>query len=318
MEGASRPCFVVAEPFEPAALARLECVGRVCILPDTSPRSLIAAMPEADALLIRAKAHVTARIIDAAPRLKVIGRAGPSLDHIDLRAARCRNIPVVFTPEICIQSTAEFALAVILALVRRLVQTDRRMREGEFESLRVPTGREMRGCTLALLGADAVADRLARICHAAFGCPVIYHDPDGGRLDAAPAEHVELNELLARADVLSLHLAAAAHGCCILNRERLALMRPTAIVVNTSRGSLVDTVALADALKTRRLAAAALDVYETEPLPMTHALRTAPNCILTPHVAAISEDAFRARFDVVDDVLRVLRGETPRFAVPQP
>lgn len=306
--------IVIAEPFDPDAIARLQAIGQVDVLADSSPQTILAAVSDADALLVRNKAHVTARIIEAAGRLKVIGRAAPNIDHIDLRAAGRRNIPVVFAPHMAVTSTAEFTLAMILAMQRRLPAFDRQIRMGQFEALRTPAGRELAHETIAFLGIDSIAERLGRILHTAFGSRIIYHDPAGKTPVEFSAQAMGLDELLAAADILVIHLPMSPATKRLMDAQQLAKLRPTAILVNASRGGVVDTSALAIALQTRRLAGAALDVYEVEPLPMDHPIRRAPNCLLTPHVSAATIDAASSRFQVTDDVIRVLSGHSPLYA----
>jgi D-3-phosphoglycerate dehydrogenase len=305
--------IVVAEPLDPPALARLEEIGEVTLLEDSAPDKLLQAVGEADALVIRGKAHITARILDGAPRLKVIARASPTIDHIDLRAVNRRNIPIVYAPHVAVASTAEFTLALVLALHRRVVTLDRQMREGKYDSLRTPKGHELGGLTLGLLGLDGVAETLGRMCKAAFGMPLLYHDPAKRAPTEFTGEAVSLDALLQRADIVSVHLPNSPNYRGLLNAARLSKMKPTALLVNTSRGTVIDTHALAVALKKQQLGGAALDVHETEPPPMDHPIRTAPNCILTPHVAGATLDASLERNRVTDDVARVLRGEPPRF-----
>lgn len=312
----SRPHrIVLAEPYDEAAVARLREVGEVSVLEDSAPDTIIGALAEADALLVRTKAHVTARIINAAPHLKVIARASPNIDHIDVRAARQRNISIVYAPHVAIASTAEFTLALILAVSRRVMFYDRQLRDGKFDAVRGPSGREASHLTIGLLGIDPIADRLGKLWVAAFGSNIIYHDPEGRQPDTFQGREVDLETLLNDSDVLSVHLPFSPSTRTFLNAERIAKLKPTACVVNTSRGAVVDTTALAIALRKRHLAGAALDVFETEPLPISHPIRSAPNCILTPHVAGSTLDASASRFDVADDVVRILKGEPPQHAV---
>jgi len=318
MKGRKPFRIVVAEPYAPEALAGLEEVGEVTVLKNPAPQTLIAALHDADALLIRAKAHVTARIIESAPRLKVIGRASPTMDHVDLRAAGNREIRVVYSPHAAVRSSAEFTLGLILALHRRILSYDRQVREGQFETLRQPAGRELGQCTVGLLGVHRVAEELGRMIASAFGSRIIYHDPAGRAFDTIEAEAVGLEALLEQADVVSVHLRPTSQTKRLLNADCFAKMKSSAILVNTSRGIVVDTEALAVALKKRYLAGAALDVFETEPLPPDHPLRRAPNCILTPHVAGATLDAASRRFQVAQDVVRVLKGEPPRYPFTMP
>jgi len=308
--------FVIAEPFQAKALDRLRQVGSVVELPDSSPQSLLNAIGEADALLVRSRTHVTARILEAATRLKVIGRAASSCDHIDLRVARQKQIGVVYAPAAATRSLVEFTVGLILASQRRLLDYDRRLRSGEFASLRAPVSRELGRLTVGLLGMGVVAEAVGKTMADAFGCRVVYADPTGGRPAAFRAEEVPVEQLLRESGVVSMHLPLRSTTKQFLNASRIAMLSADAVVVNTSRGGLVDTAALAEALKSGRIGGAALDVFETEPLPMNHPLRNAPHCILTPHVGCVTKDSEEAVFDVVDDVLRVLQGEQPRYPVP--
>lgn len=313
MKGRKPFRIVVAEPFAPHAMARLESVGDVLVLENPSPDTMIRALPEADALLVRSKAHVTARIIDAGKNLKVIGRASPTIDHIDLRAARRRDICVVYTPNAAVNSTAEFVVGSALALNRRLHYYDNAVRDGRFDVARHPVGHEMCRLTVGLLGVDPVSEKVAGIASMGFGCSVIYHDPDGEQLSFDRAETVGFEELLSRSDIVSVHLKLKPETRGILNAQAFERMKREALLINVTRGALVDTEALAEALRKRIIGGAAIDVFESEPLPLSHPLRRAPNCILTPHVAGATLDASDERYTVADDVVRVLQGEMPQF-----
>ncbi|RIK67047.1 MAG: hypothetical protein DCC65_07445 [Planctomycetota bacterium] len=307
--------IVVAEPYAPQAIARLREVGEVHILEDSAPQTILSAIEDCDALLVRNKAHVTARIIDAATNLKVIARASSNVDHIDLRAAGRRNISVVYAPHVAVTSTAQFALAMIMTLHRRLPLYDRQLREGHFESLRAPQGRDLGHSTLGILGIEPAAEHLARMCRSAFGTPIIFHDPLERRRIDMPGDEVGLEDLLARSDILSVHLPSQPETKHFLDAARLATLKQTAVLVNVSRGSVIDTTALAQALRRGQLAGAGLDVFEVEPLPPQHPIRRAPNCILTPHVAGATLDAADDRYSVADDVVRILQGQSPLYSL---
>ncbi len=302
--------IVVAEPYSKEAIARLEEVGQVHVLSDSSPDALIAALDGAHALLVRAKAHVTARVIDAAPHLKVIGRASPTVDHIDLRAAGRREIRVVYSPAAAVNASAEFALAMLLTLRRRLVYYDQQVRLGKFDALRTPSEYSIHASRIGFLGMDAVGEHVGKALQIGFGCRIMYHDPRGTKPESFQADEVDLETLLTASDAICVFLKPHRETRGILSAEKLALMRPTALLVSLSRGA-VDTTALAAALSERRLAGAALDAYESDPLASDHPIRRAPNCILTPHVAGMTIDAIEGRFDVADDVIRILKGAEP-------
>ncbi|MEE8169136.1 MAG: NAD(P)-dependent oxidoreductase [Phycisphaerae bacterium] len=297
---------------------RLREHGDVVELSDSSPTALIEAVTEADALVVRSRAHITARVINAAPKLRVIGRAGSSLDHIDMRAALRRQITVVYTPLAQVPSIADYTVTMILACARRLFWYDRKIRAGQFDTLRTPFGREIRNLTIGLLGGGAVAHEVARICRDGFRARVIVHEPECVPPQDHDATRVDLDTLLREADVLSIHMAQRPQFIKMIGERELALMKPTACVVNTSRGSIVDNQALAEALKRQHLAGAALDVFDAEPLPTAHCLRNAPNCILSPHIAAMTLDVPEEYYRVAEDVIRVLKGENPRYPAPAP
>lgn len=310
MKGRTPFRIVVAEPFQDEIVDRLRTVAEVVVLPDPAPETLLKAMPGAHALLVNHKAHVTARIINASHDLRVIGRASHTIDHIDLKAAKRRSIPVVYCPNAAVSSTAEFALTLLMAVHRRLPFFDSELRDGRFEAARHVVGRELRSSVVGLLGCDPVAIRLAEMISTTFGSEIISCDPQTGAT-AGPGRTVDLDELLSKSDALTIHLRMGPGLRGFLNAERLAKMKPTAVIVNVSRGGVIDTTALADALVRGTIGGAGLDVFESEPLPLNHPIRSAPNCVLTPHVASTTIDTNEQRLSVADDVIRVLVGESP-------
>ncbi|HUN82699.1 MAG TPA: NAD(P)-dependent oxidoreductase [Phycisphaerae bacterium] len=321
MKGTRPYKIVVAESFDAPALARLREIGSVHVLENCSPESILAEIPGAHALLVRGKAHVTARIIDAAPELKVIGRASPSIDHIDLKAAKRRQISIVYTPHVAVNSMAQFALGLILCLQRRIGYLDSQVRDGKFDTLRSPFGRELGLQTLGLYGTDPVGQTVARGCAAAFGTSILYHDPAQAKqeeLADVPGEAATVERLQKECDIISVHLSGSRDAKLRLDGKFFEKMKPTAVLINISRGSAINTVDLAQALRRRTIAGAALDVFELEPLQLDHPLRSAPNCVLTPHVAGATVDANSQRSSVIEDVARVLQGESPRFGFEMP
>ncbi|MBX3395737.1 MAG: hypothetical protein KF841_10255 [Phycisphaerae bacterium] len=310
--------IVLAEPFSEAVVNKLRGVGEVTILPDSAPATIIGAMAEADALLVRAKAHVTARIIDSAPKLRVIGRASQTIDHIDLRAAKRRDIPVVYSPNAAVKSAAEFALGLMIASHRHIPVLDSQVREGRFDIARQIQVREFRYAVIGFLGLDPVAEHVGRMLEQAFDSTMIYHDPLGGEPGSFKARSVSFDELLGTSDVLSIHLRQSVSPRRMIDADALAKMKPEATLVNITRGSAINLIALAAALQSGRLSGAALDVFETEPLPLQHPLRRSPNCLLTPHVAGLTIDSLEERSTVADDVIRVLIGEAPRHPAQLP
>ena len=253
--------------------------------------ALIAALPSAHGLLVRSDTQVTAALIAQAPRLRAIGRAGMGIDNIDVQAATRRGIAVLNAPGANTVSAAEHALALLLALVRRIPWAVQSMREGRWDR-KAFGGTELRGKTLGVVGLGRIGSHIAGIARA-FGMQVVAHDPylSEDRARDLRIELATLDDLLARADVITLHLPKTEQTRGIIDRRRLALLKPSAVLVNTARGGLVDEAALVEALDAGRLAGAAVDVFEEEPLPADSPMRACDRLILTPHLAASTAEA---------------------------
>lgn len=249
------------------------------------------AIAGADAVLVRSATKITRDSLSRADRLKVIGRAGVGVDTIDVDAATERRIPVLTAPAGNTVSAAELTMALLLALARRVPAADRSMRAGEWDRKSF-NGVELYGKTLGLVGAGRIGGEVA-IRARAFGMRVMVFDPflNPDRATALGVETAELDEILERADVLSVHvpLTDETHG--LIGEAQLAKLKPSAFVLNVARGGVVDEDALLKALQNKRLAGAALDVYSSEPLPADHPFRTLPNVVLTPHLGASTAEA---------------------------
>jgi D-3-phosphoglycerate dehydrogenase len=249
------------------------------------------AIAGADAVLVRSATKITRDSLSRADRLKVIGRAGVGVDTIDVDAATERRIPVLTAPAGNTVSAAELTMALLLALARRVPAADRSMRAGEWDRKSF-NGVELYGKTLGLVGAGRIGGEVA-IRARAFGMRVMVFDPflNPDRATALGVETADLDEILERADVLSVHvpLTDETHG--LIGEAQLAKLKPSAFVLNVARGGVVDEDALLKALQNKRLAGAALDVYSSEPLPADHPFRTLPNVVLTPHLGASTAEA---------------------------
>ena len=258
-----------------------------------APGELADLLVDADAVLVRSATKVTRDSLAKATRLKVIGRAGVGVDTIDVDAATERGIAVLTAPAGNTIAAAELTLALLLAFVRRVPAADRSMRAGEWDRTRF-TGTELYGKTLGLVGAGRIGGEVARRARA-FGMNVVAFDP---HLPADRAEDLQiklapLEEVLRAADVVSIHAPLIDETAGLINAERLALMKPTAVLLNVARGGLVDEPALIEALRAKKIAGAALDVFGTEPLPADHPLRSFENVVLTPHLGASTAEAQR-------------------------
>lgn len=225
-------------------------------------------------------------VLAAAPRLRVISKWGVGVDSIDLRSARDRGIEVFNTPGVFADEVADYALGLILLLARRQHEVDRGVRSGAWPK---PRGVSLRGKTMGIVGLGSSGGALARRC-VVMGMRTIAYDPDPADPDA-PAELVGLDHLLQHSDVVSLHLPGGSETNRLIGRSELEAMRPGAWLVNTSRGSLVDEAALAESLRNGHLGGAALDVYETEPLPTASPLFELDRVILGSHNASNTTEA---------------------------
>jgi phosphoglycerate dehydrogenase-like enzyme len=308
------PCIVVADPISEAAIARLRQHGRVVQFSSQNRLMLREALADAVALVVRTHTRVTADLIAAAPKLRVIGRSGVGLDTIDVAAAQKRGITVVYTPAASTQSVAEQAFALMLAVERRLLEADAAVRDGRFHSWRSAARfRELGETTLGIVGMGRIGSRVGRIGQLGFSMRVLYNDIAEVGPFEFPATACPKDRLFREADVVTMHVPLTDQTRGLVNAGTLALFRPSTLLINTSRGAVVDGVALANVLAAGRLGGAGLDVFESEPLPAGHPLLTAPRTVFSPHAAARSASGLARMDDVVDDVIAVLDGRRPRF-----
>jgi D-3-phosphoglycerate dehydrogenase len=248
------------------------------------------------ALNIRAHARFSARVLASCPNLRLISVWGTGTDHIELAACRERGVHVASTPGVNAHAVAEHALALTLTLLRRIPASDRDLRAGGWA--RAPLV-QLEGKTVGIVGTGAIGSRVLELLRP-FGVELLAtsargDDPRAAALGARP---VPIEALLAESDVVSLHLRLTPDTTRFLDRARLALMKPTAFLVNTARGALVDQAALVEALRLGRLAGAALDVFEEEPIRTGDPLLELPNVVLTPHVAGMTQEVIEAGLEL--------------------
>ncbi|WP_376796317.1 hydroxyacid dehydrogenase [Thermogemmatispora sp.] len=266
-------------------------------------------LPQAEALIVRNQTRVTASLLETAPRLRVVGRLGVGLDNIEVEALRARGIALVTASQANAIAVAEYVLAAMLHVARNLAAADASVRAGQWERTRLG-GTELWGRTLGLVGVGEIGRRVARRA-AAFGMTVLGYDPFVGPYDYAPTElgiaMLPLAEVLARADFVSIHVPLLPTTYHLFDAERLAQMRPQAVLINSARGGIVDEQALVEALSAGHLRYAVLDVTEQEPLPADSPLRASSAVLLTPHIAGLTAEAQeRTSRLVVTEVLRLL------------
>jgi D-3-phosphoglycerate dehydrogenase len=281
-----------------------------------SEEEIIALAEEADAVL-NCYAKMTARVIERLKRCRIIARYGIGVDNVDLAAAGKAKILVTNVPDYCIDEVSDHALALLLALARRIVAADVAVKAGAWDVVAHAGIHRLRGRTLGLIGFGKIAKALVSKVRP-LGMRVLVYDPYLEPMIIAHqgAEAVSLDKLLAEADAISIHVPLSPETRNIIGQRELARMKSTAFVINTSRGGIVDEQALAVALKENRLEGAALDVLSTEPPPPDHPLRQAPNVILTPHLSFYSrESVIELQTKAAEEVARALRGESPRSPV---
>jgi D-3-phosphoglycerate dehydrogenase len=259
--------------------------------PGLKGEELAAAIADADAVLVRSATKISRESLARAAHLKVIGRAGVGVDTIDVEAATERGVAVMNAPAGNTISAAELAFALLLSLIRKVPAADRSMKDGQWDRTSFG-GIELYRKTLGLVGAGRVGGEVARRA-LAFGMRVLAYDPflspDAAR--EIGAELAPLEQVLREADVLSLHVPLTDKTRGMLGDAELGLLKPSAVIVNAARGGVMDEAALLRRLSEGKLAGAALDVFDQEPLPADHPLRRLPNVVLTPHLGASTEEA---------------------------
>jgi len=300
----------------PETLERMKAAGCV-FLPHAfekapSETELLKVIGDAD-VVVSGTEPITAKVLAAAPRLKVIAKHGVGYENIDVDAAKTRGIPVALAGPVMTDAVADLAFSLLLSLARQIPQANAAVKSGQWPRL---VGSELRGKILGIVGLGQIGKAVARRAKA-FGLELLAHDTfeDTAFSASWAVRYVSLDELLKNSDFVSLHAPVIAQTKHMMNAERLAAMKATAFLINTSRGELVDEAALFEALKAKRLAGAASDVFAKEP-PGDHPLLKLDNFIATPHLAGQTPEALqRMGENTGENVLRVLRGERPLFTV---
>ena len=266
------------------------------------PRAaLVANVADADGLLCMLTDKIDAELLDAAPRLKVVSQMAVGVDNIDLAACAARNIAVGNTPDVLTDATADIAFGLMLATARRLMESERFLRAGEWKtwSPSLLTGADVHHATLGIVGMGRIGREVARRAKG-FSMNILYASREWKQEaeEEFGARRVDFDTLLATSDFISLHTALTPETRHLIGAAELAKMKPSAILINTARGAIVDQAALCHALQTRQIAGAGLDVFEVEPLPLDDGLLKCDNVVLTPHIGSASV-ATRAQMAVL-------------------
>jgi phosphoglycerate dehydrogenase-like enzyme len=318
MATAEKPVVMVTEGSDAAPLAWLREQAEVVEVGLDDP-ALDSQLARAQGMVVRTYTKVNDALLDRAPNLRVVGRGGVGLENIDVPACRQRGIEVVYTPDANTLAVGDFVIGYMLQLLRPWAFFREQVYEPkEFKRIRnTQRGVQLNELTLGVLGMGRVGRRLGHIAAGGFGMKVIYNDllDVRSQLDFS-ATPVDKPTLFRDADVLSLHVDMRPGNEHLVGREQLAQMKPTAILINTSRGEVLDAAALADALRQQRLAGAAIDVFDPEPPKADFPLLGLPNVLLTPHMAARTRTAIENMSWVVRDVMAVLHGQPAKYPAP--
>jgi len=304
-----------------ALLKRENCT--ITTAPDAKPATVLPLIGDAHGLILRTGITITRDLIEAADKLMVISRTGGGLDNVDIEAASEHGVVVTSNLGVNTISVAEHVLSMIMALSKRLATLDHAVRSGNFGIRYQNLPRDINGKIIGLMGFGRIGRELGKICRQAFNMQVIAYDPylaDAKKNECDSwVRMVEFEELLATADYVSIHVPLTDQTRDLVGEAELSLLKPEAILINASRGGVVNETALTKALERNRIAGAGLDVFSEEPVPGDHPLLKLENVILTPHTAALTRECVvRMATEAATCVLDVFAGREPRnIANPQ-
>ena len=302
----------------PIAADILGRFGRIEVAPKTDEDTLVELIDGSIALFVRGVTPISARVIRAGKQLRVIGRTGSGYDNVDINAATKQGIPVVFTPGASAKSVAEGTLAMILALVKRLPELDRKTRAGEWQTRDKTVIGDLQGAVVGIIGLGQIGRHVARLLRS-FEAHIIGYDPQVPKEAAAAmgAELVELDALLSRSDIITLHAPLNAQTQGMISRRTLGLTKRGAILVNLARGGLMESLDVVfEALETGQLSAVGLDVFPSEPTDTTHSIFRHPGLLCTPHALGLSVKGAQAIFEMASrGMAEVLEGRIPENIV---
>jgi len=284
--------ILVTDPIHEDGIKMLEGVAGVDVKTGLTPKQLLEEIKGYDVLVVRSATKVTKDVIEAGRKLKIIARAGAGLDNIDVQAASARGIELINAPEAPTIAVAELVIGLMLSWARQLPRADASTKQGRWEKAQL-MGSELRGKTLGIIGTGRIG-RAVGYRAKAFLMNLLAFDVEQSAefAERTGARYVDLDELLRESDFVTLHIPLTPQTRHMIGRRELELMKPTAVLINTSRGEAVDEVALAEALRKGKIAGACLDVYECEP-PKDSPLLKLPNIMLTPHIGASTAEAQR-------------------------
>ena len=296
-----------------AGMSLLEERFQVVTAPDPSHGTLMGLCRDVQAIVLRSASRIDREILEHAEALSIVSRTGAGVDNVDLEAATLRGILVCSLPGVNSLSVAEHAVALILALAKQTRLMDRAVREGRWEMRNAELPGEVEGKVLGLVGFGRIGSRVARICHRGLGMAVLVYDPLATEVPPEYTRVDSLAKLCREADFVSIHCPRLPETVRMIGAQLLGAMKRTACLINTARGEVVDEEALVEALRSRLIAGAALDVFGTEPPRQDHPLLAMENVILSPHAAALTREVTaRAAREAAQAILDFADGREPR------
>ncbi len=314
-----RPRVLVADPISGEGVEMLRAVADVDVNTGLAPDALIAIIGQYQGLVVRSETKVTRALLEAGTKLEVVGRAGVGVDNIDLLAATERGVIVVNAPQGNTIAATEHTVALLMSLARHIPQADATMRAGKW-ARKDYVGTELRGKTLGIVGLGKIGVEVARRA-IALEMDVIGYDPfvPDERARALGLEPVDFDSLITRSDFITVHVPLSATNTGLLGAEQIARMKTGVRLINVARGGIIDEQALADAVKSGKVAGAAIDVFTDEPVKPDNPLLGDPRIITTPHLgASTSEAQERVALDVAEQLVDVFNGRPARYAVNAP
>jgi D-3-phosphoglycerate dehydrogenase / 2-oxoglutarate reductase len=317
----SSKCVLLPQPIEKEAMDLLKEAGcEVVFSPDPKPETVLPLMKGVQGIVLRTGIRMTRELMNHADDLRVISRTGAGVDNVDVQAATEMGILVTCVPGANTRTVAEHALALILALMKQIPLMDHAVRQGHFGIRFKNLPRDLTGKTLGLAGLGRIGSELARICHSAFGMPVLAHDPyltpEARLAFKGWIEFCDMERLFKESDIISIHIPFSPATQRLIGARELGWMKRDAFLINTSRGGVLDETALIQCLKERRIAGASLDVFAHEPLEKDNPLIEMDHVILTPHTAALTRECvLRLALEAVQATIAVLEGRRPEGMV---
>jgi D-3-phosphoglycerate dehydrogenase len=308
---------LLTDKIDPAGMEILEKVADIKFSSSVSEETLTNEASDVDGMIVRVPAVVTRKVLENARRLKVVARFGVGYENIDLEAATEKGIVVTYTPGANAVSVAEHVLGLMFALAKRITQADNAVRKLDWEMRLDYSGIELAGKTLGLVGLGRIGTYIADLAKG-LGMSVLVSDPyvSGEKAGELGVELLALEPLLRRSDFVVICCALTDETSGLISEKAIDMLKPTSYLINVARGPIVDEQALIKALRDKRIAGAALDVFEKEPPDANNPLLNLQNVILSPHVAGVAQDASRRMSVwVAEDVVRVLNHELPKYPV---